>query len=96
MVHEGISPTEEKRRITERINATKSVHDLIYLYNVNPDYQQDLFDKFVKKREQLQALAKRPVNQISENGTVIKDLMPFVVEVFDKMLKVMECPFITE
>jgi hypothetical protein len=73
--NEGISPAEEKRRITERINAMKSISDLIDLYNLNPDYQQDLFDEFVKKREQLQAVAKTPVNQISntkilENGTV--------------------------
>jgi hypothetical protein len=64
--NEGISPAEEKRRITERINASKSINELIDLYNLNPDYQQDLLDEFVNKRVQLQALIKTPVNQISD------------------------------
>ncbi len=70
--NEGVSPDVEKQKICQRINQSKSLHDLIDLYNLNPQYQEVLFDDFVNKRKQLQALVNSQILttiKTSTNGT---------------------------
>jgi hypothetical protein len=69
--NEGLSLSEEKKRIEERINGCKSITELLDLYNVNPQFHEALQTEFTNKRL---AIANLQTNQIlhqvntSQNG----------------------------
>jgi hypothetical protein len=63
--NEGLSDDEQKLQLVERINACKSVNEVLDLYNLNPSFQQSLLQNFSQKRTQLEK-AQTQTKQIAQ------------------------------